>query len=201
MIHLLPTLNNNLKQQTQPCKSSQESLIYTRTREKTKKEENHQIHKRFPMGNGFITKSKKKVPLATNISFRIRHTESIKNFEKLESTWELVLELFDKRGLFDEPFELGSAKGLEFRNISVVSRRASYGESKSWRGWSCAMKIFGFEEQRRRARTEQSGLYHRIHTHTDTSISRISHTNTRLRALRGRYTYIPKTAVHDWQSG
>lgn len=161
---------------------------YSRTQEKTKKErKTHQNHKD-------LTRVHHKIQEKKTISnkYQLTHTKSIKNLEKLENTCELVLWLFDQGELFDEPFEPGSAKGLEFRNISVVSRRTSYAGSKSWRGWSCAVKIFGFEEQRRRARTEKGGLYHRdrIQTHTDTSISRITHTNTRSRALFMKDTVI-----------
>jgi hypothetical protein len=89
MIHLLPSLNNNLKQQTQPCKSPQESLTYQnpgkdKERKKERKKENHQIHKRFPMG------SKKKVP------FNLQQISAYayRKHQELRENWRILESLF-----------------------------------------------------------------------------------------------------------
>ena len=94
----------------------------------------------------------------------------------LINTSELVFWLFDQRWVFEDPFELGSAKRLKLWNKSIASWRArgySSSISKSYRGrrrrWTC--NIFGFEEKRRiERRTVQRWPYHRVQTHTNASI-------------------------------
>ena len=111
-----------------------------------------------------------------------KHTNISSNIQKsiimLINTSELVFWLFDQRWVFEDPFELGSAKRLKLWNKSIASWRArGYSSSigKSYRGrrrrrrWTC--NIFGFEEKRRIARrTDQGWPYHRVQTHTNASI-------------------------------
>jgi hypothetical protein len=80
MIHLLPSLNNNLKQQTQPCKSPQESLTYQNPgKDKERKKERKRTTK---FTKDFPWVQRKKYHLICN-KYQLTHTESIKNFEKI----------------------------------------------------------------------------------------------------------------------